>query len=445
MIEDVLSFLKDCLDLFPEDEDEDEEQEEEPEESEDGTEEEEASHDEETSSSSEETDSVFSDPSRASTSATGLRSVTASSVGATASVGACLEETSSAAATEQPTDTHSPDVESPAVLPSPVQGTPLHPPYMPQARSSEAEEQDDEEAAMQPPNHEIQDVLRSCDRSAASARLMDEIMTAGVASNGLLTSPDNVTKRVRGDSTEMSFSTGSTHLSRFFDHWPYNKNSAPAAAAAAAKTAAVAAAAATTSAAVGDKKSKDHFSVIGNSTPTRPSFSPRASYFRISPIDAERPSMGTTVTIDDCRDVLQRISTSVSSMQAVVRESRSEQILVSPPGSHRRTPGNGTTEEDEQAFANDQEKPIGDAGTQSVSCQTEEWLEQSSWQTLSPSRGANDSLVGAIDRLCQEFSRETSSSSPSSSREEYVKAVRAILRPVVEEVVSEMRLNSKSF
>ena len=122
-------------------------------------------------------------------------------------------------------------------------------------------------------------------------------------------------------------------------------------------------------------------------------------------------------------------------------------ILSSPPHSHT---SNRTSEKssknllpDSAAEQTGAETAAGEAsiveessGKVSRSCQTE--ASEQTWCTNESSAEVTESsLLHAIDRLCHEFS------SGQSSHPEYVRAVRSILQPVVEQVLTEMHSKGK--
>lgn len=248
--------------------------------------------------------------------------------------------------------------------------------------------------------------------------------------------------RTRPKEGESDTSNQSVHTSKFFESWPYKRTASsdpgktqsnPPAKPAAGRTT-VPKTSNQVNQSQDDRKIPDPENArIGNSTPTRPSFSPRASFFACSPILKDRQSLG--VTIDDCRRIVDRISETLPRLRRSVSLRTSSCNRTSPARqADQETKVTGTTEKINQSEERADVVCDEDGGRTSRSCQTDP--ESDTWTTFEMSAG-NDSLLLALDRLCHEFS------SGRSSRAEYADAMRLILTPIVEEVVTELHLNGK--
>jgi hypothetical protein len=302
----------------------------------------------------------------------------------------------------------------------------------------------------------------SVDRSAVSAKLMAEmqhnfsdhqVRTDSFVSpaDGALGKQLSLTHLSRTRAEADSYSKESTHMSHFFDQWPYATTSgAPAGSQMRRLTAAVenvngsyvAAGASVPQAPVPAAKA-----VIGNSTPIRPSFEPMASYFVCSPITRLSSSCEKQVTFESCRQILARLSASLPLRGRNMPPGGIPLPLLTSPSNKldkldesaaanqsSNAVGRGTRAEDGPAAAASQERD----GHISRGVQTEGSAGEQSWYTFERSASSgDDSLTAAITRLCHEFS------SGEPAHPEFVTALQSILMPVVQSVLTDLIENGK--
>lgn len=243
--------------------------------------------------------------------------------------------------------------------------------------------------------------------------------------------------RTRAKDDEPEPSDQSEHKSQFFQTWPYKKTASTDPGKRRSSRSddadATGAPTVTESSPQTNEVLRNANERIGNSTPTRPSFSPRASFFACSPIPKDRPSIG--VSIDDCRRIADRISESLTKLRRISAQNATasacgQKSVTSQSAQETRV--GGQTEDPVEVH----EEVVCDVTGCKISrtCQTD--IDFDPWSTINDS-DADGSLWLALDRVCQEFSNGPSDHS------EYAEAMRRILTPIVEEVLTELHLNGK--